>query len=65
MPLGDERRSKKGPDGSIFFHFQFNKNAGRSRLCKIWKSKNRKVVIIWCKALQTKGYSGRMQGLRE
>ena len=25
MPLGDERRSEKGPDGSVFFHFQFNK----------------------------------------
>jgi len=28
MPLGDERRSRKESDGSIFFHFQFNKNAG-------------------------------------
>jgi|GEM_PF-3533279 len=37
MALGDERRGKQGPDGSVFFHFQFNKSAGIWRLLKFLK----------------------------
>lgn len=40
MPLGDERRSKKESDGSIFFHFQFNEKCKRTCVVPKVKQKN-------------------------
>lgn len=53
MPLGDERRSRKESDGSVFFHFQFNKKCRLTcGLC--YGETEKRGGITWLKAVQTK-----------